>query len=59
MLTVKEWEEKQIKLGDEVFLPVFEKWLDTLSGPYLKVVGYRGVQSGQMLHSEFGNILEI
>ncbi len=59
MLTVKEWlEESGSDFVNEVFLPVFEEGFDNLHGPFLKCVAYRGKQSGQLLHPDFGNILE-
>ena len=60
MYTVSEWEEGKIDFVsvDEIFLPVLEEWWDNLYGPFLKCVAYCGVRSGQVLHPEFGNILE-
>ena len=57
-LTVDEWEEKNIDLGAEIFEPVFEVWFDTLYGYYDRLVGFRGVESGRLLHPDFDGILE-
>lgn len=58
MLTVDEWEENNIDLGDEIFEPVFENWLDTIYGPFRKLAAYKGTKSGQLLHPDFCEVLE-
>jgi len=58
LLTVEEWQDKKIDLGDEVFDPIFEEWRDTTHGPFQKIVVYRGRESGRLLHPDFGDILE-
>ena len=59
MITVEEWEQGRIDLGDELFVPVFEEWFDNLFGPFQKCVAYRGTKSGKDLHPDFVNILEL
>ena len=58
MITITEWENKKIDLGDEIFEPVFERWEHGLYGSFNKLVAYKGVESGKLLHPDFKEVLE-
>lgn len=73
MITLDQWERDEIKLPDDDYEPVYRlpatlcrhaldradvtvpQLLDVL---HLRVVGYRGKQSGVVLPPEFGEVLE-
>ena len=57
MVTVEQFERGEVKLTQEYFEPIYQDdcWYGV---PYKRIVGFRGVETGTVLHPNFSDILE-
>ena len=59
MITVEEWENRKVKLQDELFEPVFKyPGLIKYNIPGNRLLGFIGKESGILLEPNFTYILE-
>ena len=58
MITMEQFSNGEVELTDEWFSPICKPTLDSFGVPYNKVVAFFGMQTGTLLHPDFGDILE-
>ena len=59
MVTVEQFDSGEIKPTDEWFEPI---WIDSYTKwgiPLKKLIGFKGKETGTLLHPDFDDILEI
>ena len=57
MITVEQFDSGEVKLTQEFFESIYQDacWYGV---PYRKIVGFRGAETGTILHPDFDDILE-